>query len=176
MKRAKRTRTPLARSIEVKQIIGQSTVPAGPGLFNLVTPASTIVSGTSQSQRIGNKIRVLEVEIWGTFGAQVLGALPISVTMFNQKANSGFTLTDTAGPFVFMDSGTPYPGQIALNNVNGENTYHLKKTFSGYGKLQTYDKDTGQTTGDVLTIMQNNPSASAMSGNIMWYAIKYIDL
>lgn len=175
-KRAQSIPRAIGRASELKEVLFQNSAVIGAGTFILLSPTTLIVQGTAQNQRIGNKIRMKSFEVSGCFGGQTLGSLPVTATLFNQLPVTGFTLTDIVGPYVTKDSGTHYPNQIALNDVNGSNTFKLKHTWPGNGKIQSYDKDTGLVTGDIPTLMIYNPSAFSTSGNTVWVRMRFYDL
>jgi len=160
---------------ELKERLFTNATVIGAGSFINITPASLILAGTDQQQRIGNHIHWKSFEVCGTFGTQLTTNQPLTATLFNQLPTQSFTLVDFNGPYVHKDSGTHYPGQIAIHDITNESTYKLKKTWPGMGKLQTYDKDTGVPTGEQPTLMIQNPSASSTTNNIVWCRVRYYD-
>jgi len=175
----KKRKMQLTRSVplraELKERLFTNATTIGAGSFILITPASLILQGTDVTQRIGNHIHFKSFEVAGFFGTQVAAASPMTATLFNQLPTQAFTLVDYNGPYVNKDSGTHYPGQIAINQAINDNTYQLKKVWSGAGKLQTYDKDTGVPTGAQPSLLIQNPSVAASVSNIVWCRVRYYD-
>lgn len=164
------------RSTEIKEFIFGNSSVIGANSFVLVTPSSLITQGTTFSQRIGNRIRIKSIEIAGTFGAQAAGAAPITATFFNAHSATAYTLVDYQGPFIYDETGSAYPGQIAINQLgDNDNTYMLEKYWAGAGVIQRYDKDSGNVVSNTPQLMLQNPSAVNSSGQIVWIKIRFYD-
>ena len=153
---------------EFSAAVGTSIAALG---FQLTNLTAGITQGTNANQRIGNKIRIKSVEVTGWFTNAP--AVPLTATLFNSKSVAAFTTSDFIGPFVYEDSGTNYAHAISDNA--GASTFKFVKRFTGLGKEQTYDKDSGVPTHHSPALLINNPGGAALSP-VFYYRIRYYDL
>lgn len=168
--RRKRMRIAPVPRPEVKEYIGSGALAVPAFSFSFSNLVLGLAAGTGPGQRIGNKIRMKSIEVYGSFGPTL--ALPITATLFNSKSVTAFNSVDFNGPLVFEDSGSNYA--VALSGQSGGNTFRFTKTFPG-GKILTFDKDTGNPTHHAPAVLFTNPGAVASSSGIIWWRIKFTD-
>jgi len=167
---------PLSLKAELKDVIYSQSASTAANGFLLSPLCGSIVAGTAQANRVGNRIRVKSVEVIGQFGVTASGSagIPLTATLLNNKTTP--TSLDYTGPFVSVDNADIWG--YTIQDFAGQNTFKFRKSFGPTGRELRFEKDLASTViGDFNpAIFVQNPNGIALSSPTqIWVRVRYYD-
>jgi len=122
---------------------------------------AVIGNGTGANQKIGYKIRIKSIEVYGSLGANGSAPLSTSASLVLLKPSTASTVGDYVGPFPTPETATKLAGAINGGPMcGGGPSFHFKHTFSGSGMMLEFDREsTTQPINMGPAIVFTNPSA-----------------
>jgi len=126
-----------------------------------VQSLAVIGNGTGATQKIGYKIRIKSIEVYGSLGANGSAPLSTSASLVLLKPTTASSVGDYVGPFPTPETATKLAGAINGGPMcGGGPSFHFKHTFPGAGLLLEYDRESTTSPQNTAPAMVfTNPSA-----------------
>jgi len=132
-----------------------------------------IPNGTGANQKIGYKVRVKSIEVYGSLGANGSAPLSTSCALVLGKPSTASTVGDYVGPFPTPETASKLAGAINGGPMcGGGPAFHFKHTFSGSGMLLEFDREAPNAPQNFAPqIIFTNPSAT---NQVVYFACKVL--